>query len=394
MPYCKIGGSPRCCLVYLCLFLRSVHAMLLQSALILCGAEICSNCHPLQALMAVGPFCQFLQQLVAAVPALDTQRTPTLVALAKLGAEFEPVKPPPPPEEQEEGWSVKVTKAKRQKAASQSVAAASSSSSSTSTAAATLPPLSAVLGGKPLSPSMMNGVVAAFNPKRAKSLSDIPAGANGRLSQSQMNSYKQAAATGNLEQQEQEDAQEFLQFVVMAAHEEVLKLRSNLPAAGQPNTAAADAANSSSRQQQAADNASKQADSSHNKQTQEDPEEWSVVGKRNKAAITRTSGKQEDVAETSVLSAMFRGILKSSVKAKGVQAAKPSVTIQPFTTLQLHLVENVRSIEDALEAMTHTELIHDYMVKGFEQGVDAEKSVKLSKLPQVRVGHEGCWRSQ
>eukprot|EP00879_Flechtneria_rotunda_P028423 GHRR01030532.1.p1 GENE.GHRR01030532.1~~GHRR01030532.1.p1 ORF type:complete len:248 (+),score=95.47 GHRR01030532.1:289-1032(+) len=195
-------------------------------------------------------------------------------------------------------------------------------------------------------------------------------------------------------QQEQEDAQEFLQFVVMAAHEEVLKLRSNLPAAGQPNTAAADAANSSSRQQQAADNASKQADSSHNKQTQEDPEEWSVVGKRNKAAITRTSGKQEDVAETSVLSAMFRGILKSSVKAKGVQAAKPSVTIQPFTTLQLHLVENVRSIEDALEAMTHTELIHDYMVKGFEQGVDAEKSVKLSKLPQVRVGHEGCWRSQ
>lgn len=62
-----------------------------------------------------------------------------------------------------------------------------------------LPSIGAVLGGKPLSPAMMNGIVAKFNPRRAAGLQGQPA-ANGKLTQAQMNSYKQAANTGSIEQ--------------------------------------------------------------------------------------------------------------------------------------------------------------------------------------------------
>jgi hypothetical protein len=59
-----------------------------------------------------------------------------------------------------------------------------------------------------------------------------------------------------------------------------------------------------------------------------------------------------------LLSAIFRGSIKSCVKAKGVKSAAPSITVQPFTMLHLDILDSVRSIEDALDHMTHTEVIH------------------------------------
>jgi hypothetical protein len=64
------------------------------------------------------------------------------------------------------------------------------------------------------------------------------------------------------------------------------------------------------------------------------------------------------LAGTSLLSAIFRGSIKSCVKAKGVKSAAPSITVQPFTMLHLDILDSVRSVEDALDHMTHTELIH------------------------------------
>jgi hypothetical protein len=46
------------------------------------------------------------------------------------------------------------------------------------------------------------------------------------------------------------------------------------------------------------------------------------------------------------------------VKAKGVKSAAPSITVQPFTMLHLDILDSVRSVEDALDHMTHTEQIH------------------------------------
>ncbi|KAF6262817.1 hypothetical protein COO60DRAFT_573899 [Scenedesmus sp. NREL 46B-D3] len=115
-------------------------------------------------------------------------------------------------------------------------------------------------------------------------------------------------------------------------------------------------------------------------QQDDNDEEWSVVTKKNKAAVTRG---REDLGGTSLLSAIFRGSIKSCVKARGVKSASPSITVQPFTMLHLDTLDSVRSVEDALDHLTHTELIHGYKVKGHDAAVEAEKVVKISKLPQV-----------
>lgn len=158
-------------------------------------------------------------------------------------------------------------------------------------------------------------------------------------------------------QLEQEDAQEFLQFLVDAAHEELIKLRSELPAPTDPAAANPTDATSSSRP--AADEQQQQQDDA----AEDDDEEWATVGrgKKNKAAVTRG---REDLGGTSLLSAIFRGSIKSCVKAKGVASAKPSVTVQPFSMLHLDIqADNVRTIEDALDKMCHTEVIHGmYMI--------------------------------
>ncbi|GFR45472.1 hypothetical protein Agub_g6872, partial [Astrephomene gubernaculifera] len=120
-------------------------------------------------------------------------------------------------------------------AAAASVAAAtaagSSSSSSTTAAAAaagTAAAMAVVLGGKPLVPSMLNGIVAAFNPRisiAAPAATTVGGGA-GRPSMAQL--VSKGGPMGRaalLDQQEQQDAQEFFQFLVNRAHEEVVALR-------------------------------------------------------------------------------------------------------------------------------------------------------------------------
>lgn len=72
------------------------------------------TCCCLQALLAVGPFCSLLQQLVAAAPALEAVQAPTLTALARFGAEFQPVEPPAAADDKDDGWS-EVPRGKRQK---------------------------------------------------------------------------------------------------------------------------------------------------------------------------------------------------------------------------------------------------------------------------------------
>lgn len=72
---------------------------------------------------------------------------------------------------------------------SSSAAAAVAAGSSSSSA---LQPLAALLGGKPLSPSCMNGIVATFNPRRAAQQQQ--AGANGKLD------FRAAASNASVEQ--------------------------------------------------------------------------------------------------------------------------------------------------------------------------------------------------
>lgn len=196
------------------------------------------------------------------------------------------------------------------------------------------------------------------------------------------------AADVDLVQLEQEDAQEFLQFLVDAAHEELIKLRSELPAAEESAAAAAAAPatgppDATSSSQAATDDSQQQQGDA----AADDDEEWATVGrgKKNKAAVTRG---REDLGGTSLLSAIFRGSIKSCVKAKGVPSARASITVQPFSMLHLDIqADNVRSIEDALDKMCHTEIIHGkrsvggwYQPQLFTAGCSSEEPIGPAKL--------------
>ncbi|KAG9135380.1 hypothetical protein Leryth_007158, partial [Lithospermum erythrorhizon] len=181
--------------------------------------------------------------------------------------------------------------------------------------------------GRPFSPVMFDVVLKKFTP-------DIPGGIAGRA--------------------RQEDAQEFLSYVMDQMHNELVKLE------GTSNLNGAKASLVSS--------------------TEDD--EWETVGPKNKSAITRT----QNFVPSELLS-IFGGLLRSVVTAKG---NRPSATVQPFLLLHLDIsYESVRSIEDALHLFSAPETLEEYRTSTIGKAgvVTAKKSVNLHTLPKVMILH-------
>eukprot|EP00798_Chlamydomonas_sp_ICE-L_P001434 gene1434-32807_t len=367
----------------------------------------------LQALLACGPFCGLMQQLRTALPLLSHSESPTLHGLALLAAEFEPAKavgaPAAPssttgesdsaaglgePSDTDssqqqsadnEVWQVKVTR-KGRGASSQKDAAKSSPVSAKSqkgsnaanqkgtVAAVTVPvgkkALSMVIqGGQPLIPSMLNEVIRKFSPRQAAA-ADKPlalvaeaGSADGKPSMAQRIAMKASQNAGSTHEQEQEDAQEFFQFIVDSAHEELMLLKKAHAATEQEGAGAG------------------------NGIAGDDEEEWSQVGKKNKSAVTRQVGgsqAQDPSHCQSRVSTIFRGSLRSTVRAPG---SKPSATIQPFTMLHLDILPvHVSSVETALtQYCAHEEV--EFKAEGASTATRAQKGVALYRLPEVLVLH-------
>ncbi|KAL9227809.1 hypothetical protein vseg_003458 [Gypsophila vaccaria] len=124
----------------------------------------------------------------------------------------------------------------------------------------------------------------------------------------------------------QEDAQEFLSFVMDRLRDELLKL------GGQVSSTAVKKPSLAS--------------------SSED-DEWETVGPKNKSAVTRTQS-----FVPSELSAIFGGQLKSVVKTIG---NRESATIQQYLLLHLDIFsEAVRTIEDALRLFCAPETLEGY----------------------------------
>ncbi|KAL6011984.1 Ubiquitin carboxyl-terminal hydrolase 24 [Asimina triloba] len=153
--------------------------------------------------------------------------------------------------------------------------------------------------GRPFSPVMFDPVLKNFTP-------DIPTSTSGRP--------------------RQEDAQEFLSFLMDQMHGELLKLEgqfSSLNGGKLPLVS-----------------------------TVED-DDWETVGPKNKSAVTRTQNFMP-----SELSDIFGGQLRSVVKARGNKA---SATVQPFLLLHLDIFpEAVHTIEDALHLFSAPETLEGY----------------------------------
>ncbi|KAJ8441852.1 hypothetical protein Cgig2_004463 [Carnegiea gigantea] len=209
--------------------------------------------------------------------------------------------------------------------------------------------LTVIETGRPFSPAMFEGVVKNFTP-------DVPSGFSGRM--------------------RQEDAQEFLSFVMDQMHDELLKLDGQLLSAA-------------GRKLQLVSSA--------------EDDEWETVGPKNKSAVTRTQS-----FVPSELSAIFGGQLRSVVKAKGNKA---SATVQPYLLLHLDIFpEAVHTIDDALRLFSAPETLEGYrapstgkvwsiwimdvvQVSGnslctIQAGVvSASKSVKIQTLSKIMILH-------
>ncbi|KAJ6704787.1 UBIQUITIN CARBOXYL-TERMINAL HYDROLASE [Salix purpurea] len=186
----------------------------------------------------------------------------------------------------------------------------------------------AVETGRPFRPAMFESVLKNFTP-------DVPNNISGRP--------------------RQEDAQEFLSFIMDQMHDELLKLEG----------------------QSSGTNGFKTSTVSS---TEED--EWETVGPKNKSAVTRTQS-----IIPSELSDIFGGQLRSVVKARGNKA---SATVQPFLLLHLDIhLEVVRTIEDALHLFSAPENLEGYRASAIGKGgvVTARKSIKIQTLSKIMILH-------
>ncbi|KAI4323486.1 hypothetical protein L6164_023085 [Bauhinia variegata] len=182
--------------------------------------------------------------------------------------------------------------------------------------------------GRPFSPVMFEGVLKNFSPDVLNSISGRP---------------------------RQEDAQEFLSFVMDQMHDELLKLKGeSLYVNGGKSSLVS---------------------------SMED-DEWETVGPKNKSAVTRTQS-----FVPSELSGIFGGDLRSLVRAKGNRA---SATIQPYLLLHLDIYPDaVHTIEDALHLFSAPETLEGYRASlaGKAGVVTARKSVQIQTLPKIMILH-------
>ncbi|KAK9726178.1 hypothetical protein RND81_05G195800 [Saponaria officinalis] len=182
--------------------------------------------------------------------------------------------------------------------------------------------------GRPFTPAMFEDVVKNFTP-------DVPSGFSGRT--------------------RQEDAQEFLSFVMDRLHDELLKLGGQFSGVGGKKSSLV---------------------------CSSEDDEWETVGPKNKSAVTRTQS-----FVPSELSAIFGGQLRSVVKAKGNKA---SATVQPYLLLHLDILpEAVLTIEDALRLFSAPETLEGYRASNSGKAgiVSASKSVKIQTLSKIMILH-------
>ncbi|QIW99062.1 hypothetical protein AMS68_004580 [Peltaster fructicola] len=151
----------------------------------------------------------------------------------------------------------------------------------------------------------------------------------------------------------QQDAEEFLGFVLEGLHDECVAVMQG-------------------------DNQALQADQS-DVESQQEGDGWLEVGPKQKAAVTRTAGHQD---APSPVTKIFGGHLRSELRVPG---QKDSVTLEPYKPLQLDIgASHINNIVDALKGITHIEnLTGDFGGRGNT----AKKQVFIDSLPPVLILH-------
>ncbi|XP_074646353.1 uncharacterized protein LOC141902494 [Tubulanus polymorphus] len=165
----------------------------------------------------------------------------------------------------------------------------------------------------------------------------------------------------------QEDAEEFLSYLLNGIHEEMLTAEKALSDKSAPKENQTEVANGYGSSAESADE-------------NEEDESWEQVGPKKKSMITR-------VAEftPSAISAIFCGQMRSVLHQPG---SRESATLQPFFTLQLDIQsERVMSVKDALEGLLTRESVQGYTCSKTKTEVEASRRMMLEVLPPVLILH-------
>ncbi|KAK4249067.1 hypothetical protein C7999DRAFT_39765 [Corynascus novoguineensis] len=165
----------------------------------------------------------------------------------------------------------------------------------------------------------------------------------------------------------QQDAQEFLGFLLEGLHDECTQVMRAAPA-----STASTAPNSSLPS----------PTSSRANEPTEVSDDWLEVGPRQRSAVTRSSGHSHAL---SPITKIFGGQLRSELRVPG---NKNSVTLEPYQPLQLDIGSpEVRTIIDALKGLTRPEVLHGDFNSPHGKDVRATKQVFIESVPPVLILH-------
>lgn len=160
----------------------------------------------------------------------------------------------------------------------------------------------------------------------------------------------------NMKRGQQEDAEEFLGFLLAGLHDEcahVIKSTRSIPGADTVTSPKSDRSGS--------------VDGG-----------WLEVGPKQKASTTQSSGAIEI---ESPITKIFGGKIRSEYRKPG---EKPSVTLEPYQPLQLDIGSpHIHNITDALKGLTHLETL-DSHTRG---GRASTKQMFIETLPPVLILH-------
>ena len=290
----------------------------------------------LQALMGSTSFCAFFIALQSAGSDLDKAEYPVLSAMAAIAKEFE--KKPVVTSVSDEGGDGE----------GDDEGAATTTTTTTKTKASSSAD-TMVLGGHPVSSTLVLELIRQFSPRQQQN-------------------------KGEEGQVEQEDAHEFLHFLLDRMHSELLKLSKQQQ---QQNGSAAAAEVSPPSSPAAA--AHKHGEEGE----QEEDHGWLV--KSGKRAVKQQEVSAAPSEEASVITALFQGKLATSVACAGTPV---SVTVHPFTLIEVPILSDaIRSIDDALDALTASEILEDYKPSAGAAPQQAAKTERFLHLPEILVLH-------
>jgi len=157
----------------------------------------------------------------------------------------------------------------------------------------------------------------------------------------------------------QEDAEEFLSFLLNGIHDELVSLSKLV----QPKPKAPELTNGDAHFSES-----------------DDEDAWEEVGPKNKVRTTRKA-----VIEGSLIKHVFGGVICSSVLQTGV---KESSTFQPFFTLQLDIQsENIQTLSNAIEFYFMKEKLQGFTCSKTKTEVEASRRISLEELPLMFIFH-------